>query len=74
MTNTRTYATLIVSRSTFNEIYEKLEAAGYDHYLVGKLRINLVEIGLMPEDEFLSPEESKKFMERLAKVRQNSTY
>jgi hypothetical protein len=49
---TKSYATLVVSRATFDEIYGKLRQAKYDHCLVGNIRVNLDEIGLMPEDEF----------------------
>lgn len=51
---TKTYATLVVTRATFDEIHSKLKAANYDHAIVGNpaIRVNLDEIGLMTEDEF----------------------
>lgn len=66
---TKSYATLVVTRPTFDEIYSKLKQASYDHCLVGNIRINMDEIalGLMPEDEFLSPEESKEFLKNYPK-------
>jgi hypothetical protein len=46
---THTYALLEVSPPVFNEIAQKLKAAGYEHAFTGKNEIDLNGIGLAPD-------------------------
>lgn len=54
ITSTYTYVTLGVSRKAYDEIAEKLHAAGYDHAFNGDL-IDMHGIALEPEAELVIP-------------------